>query len=315
MIDEALISIKAGNGGDGCVSFLRAKYLPRGGPDGGDGGSGGDIVIAGARQLETLSEFMHKKSYFAPNGQPGQGARKTGRDGADLVIKVPLGTVVKTAQQSWEFTQDGQTQLICRGGKGGLGNVHFATPTNRAPREKTSGERTEPIEAHLSLWLHPDIVLIGLPNAGKSTLLAALTNAHPKIADYPFTTTEITSGTTPDKPKLLMTELPPITAGAHAGKGIGNRFLKHAQNARLLVFVLDATQEHKKALKILEDQVNRFDPTLLEKPKLVVLTKSDLLEGRPPVLKGAVLVSAHTKNGIPTLQRAIAVAIKNLSGS
>src|SRR3989338_5833560 len=244
-IDEAQIFVKAGDGGNGCVSFRREKYVPRGGPNGGDGGRGGHIIFQADASLTTLYDFKYRKHFRAPRGEHGEGKDCYGKAGGDLTIRVPLGTVVKetaTSETLLEFDQPGQSVIVAQGGKGGRGNMHFATATNQAPRKAEKGTAGEEKTLHLELKLLADVGLIGFPNAGKSPLLAAVTKARPKIADYPFTTkTPVLGVASYQGRSFTVADLPGLIEGASAGAGLGIKFLKHIARTQLLFHVVDIT--------------------------------------------------------------------------
>ncbi len=281
-VDSAKISVQAGDGGRGCVSFRREKFVPKGGPDGGDGGRGGHVYLHANKQLATLLDFKYKKSYAAERGAHGLGARKTGRDGADIVIGVPCGTVVRNAQTGevmCDMTEDGQEVMIAKGGRGGWGNQHFATATRQAPRFAQPGEPGEAFELEMELKLMADVGLVGFPNAGKSTLISVLSAARPKIADYPFTTLVPNLGIVryEEYKSFVMADIPGIIEGAAEGRGLGLQFLRHIERTRVLVIMVssdspDIAAEYATLLKELE----KFEPTLLDKPRLAVITKTDI---------------------------------------
>lgn len=281
-VDSARISVKAGDGGRGCVSFRREKFVPKGGPDGGDGGRGGHVWLRANRQLATLLDFKYRKSYIADRGAQGLGARKTGKDGGDVVIGVPCGTVVRNAETGevmCDMVDDGQEVLIAKGGRGGWGNQHFATATRQAPRFAQPGEKGEEFELEMELKLMADVGLVGFPNAGKSTLISVLSAARPKIADYPFTTLVPNLGIVryEDYKSFVMADIPGIIEGAAEGRGLGIQFLRHIERTKTLVIMIssdspDIAGEYATLLKELE----KFDPVLLSKPRLVVITKMDI---------------------------------------
>jgi GTP-binding protein len=281
-IDQAKIVVIAGNGGNGVVSFRREKYIPKGGPDGGDGGKGGDVVLRADPNLHTLLDFHFKNKFKAQSGKHGQGAKKTGRSGQDVVIRVPPGTVVRDLESN-EVVADliaaDQQVVVARGGRGGRGNAHFATPTKQAPRQAEPGEAGECRQLRLELKLIADVGLVGLPNAGKSTLLSRLTAARPKIADYPFTTLAPNLGIVhyQEGHSFVMADIPGLIEGAHQGKGLGLDFLRHIERTKVLAFVIDHTSENvAQEYEVLRNELHSFNPELLKKPGLVVLTKMDL---------------------------------------
>lgn len=317
-VDLARIHVIAGSGGRGVVSFRREKYVPKGGPDGGDGGHGGNVWLEVNPHMRTLLDFREQPKHLAPSGRPGSGNNRTGRDGEELIVKVPSGTVVKDGE-SGEIVADlvrpGERFLAAKGGRGGRGNARFATPTHQAPRRADPGEAGEERWLELELKLIADVGLVGLPNAGKSTLLSRITRARPKIADYPFTTLEPNLGIVQldiDR-TFVVADLPGLIEGAHAGRGLGHQFLRHVERTRVLAFLLDASAEEAAGtLALLEREVAGYSLTLAEKPRLVVLTKSDLLppEQRPTAaaragLPQAYLLSAHSGEGLRELLEAL----------
>jgi len=284
-LDDAVITAKSGDGGHGCVSFLRERFRPRGGPDGGDGGDGGDIIVKATNQLQTLSHFRSKPHFKASNGQPGRGKNQSGKRGSDLVLKLPVGTLVKdeeTGRQLADLIHDQEEIVLISGGKGGKGNQHFATATRRTPRMAQEGQPGQEISLRLSLKFLADIGLIGLPNAGKSTLLSRLTTARPKIDSYPFTTLTPNLGVLNlrEHKHLTIADIPGLIEGAGQGRGLGHRFLKHIERTKLLVHLLDITYRSEK--DILEDfhtlrnEMTAFNHKLLEKPQMVLINKIDL---------------------------------------
>ena len=243
-VDEASIRIEAGDGGNGCLSFRREKFIPRGGPDGGDGGHGGSVRLIGQPALNTLADFRHRRLFRAARGHDGSGRNRTGRSGEDLLIEVPIGTIVRdasTLELIGEVTTEGEALLVARGGKGGLGNARFKSSTNRAPRRTTPGKSGERRELLLELQVLADVGLLGLPNAGKSTLLRAVSDARPKVADYPFTTLHPQLGVVWVEPhrSFVIADIPGLIEGAASGAGLGIRFLKHLQRTRLLLHMVD----------------------------------------------------------------------------
>ncbi len=283
-IDEASVSVQSGNGGPGCVSFRREKFIPRGGPDGGDGGKGGDVIFTACAGRRTLYPFRFKRLLQAENGQPGQGVGKTGRKGRELLVELPPGTLVIDAE-SGDLIKDlalaGDRFIVARGGRGGKGNAHFKTSTHRTPRFAQPGEPGQTLAIRLELKLLADVGIVGLPNAGKSTLIAAISAARPKIADYPFTTLVPSLGVvqTVAEP-FVVADIPGLIEGAHQGAGLGIRFLRHVERTRLLVHLIDAaaidSDAPLKPLEIINNELHRHSTTLAEKRQIVVLNKMDL---------------------------------------
>lgn len=280
-LDEVEILVRSGKGGDGIVHFHREKYVPRGGPDGGDGGKGGDVILEVDPHLNTLWPFRHKKRFIAEDGRPGGPNNMFGRAGEDLILKVPPGTVVYDAESGLllgDLTQPGQRLVVCRGGRGGRGNSRFATPTHQAPRTAEKGEPGEEKRLRLELKLLADIGIIGVPNAGKSTLLAALTNARPKIAPYPFTTLEPNLGVAAldEYHSVVLADIPGLIEGAHLGLGLGYEFLRHIQRTRVLIHLLDGLSTDPLAdYSQINSELAYFDPKLAQKPQVVALNKMD----------------------------------------
>ena len=278
-IDEAKIYVKAGDGGRGCVAFLREKYRPRGGPAGGNGGKGGDVIIRVNPKMRTLLDFYYRHHLRAENGRPGQGKNKHGRNGKDLIIEVPPGTMVYDAETGELICDliDGEF-VVARGGRGGRGNAAFATSTNQTPDYAEPGEPGEERMLRLELRLIADVGLVGLPNAGKSTLISRLTKARPKIADYPFTTKEPLLGIAElgrDK-RLVIADIPGLIEGAHKGRGMGIKFLKHIARTKVLVFVIDINEKPDKAFQDLLSELGHFEQSLLRKPRIIALNKIDI---------------------------------------
>jgi len=281
-IDETKVYVRAGKGGDGAIAFLREKYRPFGGPAGGDGGRGGDVILEVDEGLLTLLDFKYKPRLIAGNGEPGRGKHQYGSAGRDLVVRVPPGTLAfdeETGQLLADLVMPGSRAVIARGGAGGRGNMHFASPTRRAPRIATPGTAGEQRTVRLELRLVADVGLVGLPNAGKSTLLAALTAAHPKIAPYPFTTLTPNIGRvmTASGESFTIADIPGLIEGAHLGHGLGIRFLRHLSRTSILVYVLDASGDAGKDFAIVRDEIGAFDAALLERPALIALNKLDLV--------------------------------------
>ena len=283
-IDYAEIEIKAGNGGDGAVTFRREKYVPKGGPSGGNGGKGGDIIIEAHHNLSTLLDFRYKKNYKAQNGEPGSNSLKDGKSGKDIIIKVPVGTLIKNASTGKiisDLDEDKKRIIAAKGGKGGKGNSNFATPTNQAPRYAEDGKPGELNKIILELKLIADVGLVGFPNAGKSTLISVVSAAKPKIADYPFTTLEPVLGIVKykDYQSFTIADIPGIIEGAHEGKGLGHKFLRHIERTKILLFLIDITSEdYQKFFDILNKELNNYSKVLSGKKKIVALSKADLLE-------------------------------------
>lgn len=290
-IDEAKILVKAGKGGRGCVSFRREKFVPKGGPDGGSGGKGGDVYFLASNKLLTLYDFRLKRVYQAENGQPGMGSQKDGRAGKDLVIEVPVGTLIyeiKDEEQGKEvlladLAKNGEKFLIARGGRGGKGNMYFKTPTNQAPRYAQPGLPGEEKRLRLELKLIADVGLLGLPNAGKSTFLSAISAARPKIAPYPFTTLVPNLGVIADDlgRKMVIADIPGLIEGAHLGQGLGHRFLKHVERTRFLVHILsieDVDLDNiAQGFDLINKELEKFDSVLAKKQQIKVINKIDLL--------------------------------------
>ena len=282
--DYVKIYAIAGKGGDGAISFRREKYVAAGGPDGGDGGRGGNVVFAVDPDANTLIDFRFKKKFKANPGSNGSGAKKTGKTADNLVIKVPIGTVIKDANTNEvlaDLSKPGQEEVILRGGRGGLGNTHFATSTRQAPRFAQDGEPGEEKELILELKMLADVGLLGFPNAGKSTLLSTLSSARPKIANYPFTTLEPSLGIVAyhDHKSFVMADSPGIIEGASSGKGLGLRFLRHIERNSLLLFMVPGdTEDIKHEYEVLLNELQQFNPEMLDKHRVLAVTKSDLLD-------------------------------------
>ncbi len=283
-IDQATIRVKAGNGGKGAVSFRREKYVPKGGPDGGSGGNGGNVVVRADRQLGTLLDFRYRRIYRAEDGEAGRSKNQDGKWGKDLVLKVPCGTLVKDASENTvlaDLVHHGDGVVIARGGKGGRGNTHFATPTNQAPRIAEPGTQGEGREVLLELKLLADVGLVGFPNAGKSTLISVISAARPKIADYLFTTLVPNLGImrVEEGRSFTVADIPGLIEGAHEGKGLGHQFLRHIERTKALVFLIEATaQDPRGQYKVLLNELKLFNPALTKKPRIIALTKIDLLD-------------------------------------
>ena len=314
MYDWARIYVKAGDGGNGAITFRREKYVPRGGPDGGDGGTGGSVYLTVSQRVRTLLDCREQPRYLAENGRAGSGNQRSGKDGADLEVPVPAGTVVRDAS-SGEVIADlvhaGERFLVARGGRGGRGNRRFATPTHQAPRHADPGEAGEERWLELELKLIADVGFVGPPNAGKSTLLARVSRARPRIADYPFTTLEPHLGIVvlDEERQFVAADLPGLIEGAHRGRGLGLQFLRHVERTRALAVLVDASGEEPGAeLAAVERELSQYSEALLAKPRITVLTKLDLL---PPERRAtaaaeagmpdAQAISAHSGEGVPAL--------------
>jgi len=320
-IDEVSIEVRAGNGGAGCVSFRREKYIPKGGPNGGDGGRGGHVILIASTRKNTLQELYLKKHLFARNGQPGMGSDRHGRNGEDLVIEVPVGTSVKNEAGGLlaDLDHEGVRYILARGGNGGFGNAHFATSTNRAPRYAQQGEIGEEGRRILELKVMADVGLVGLPNAGKSTLLSRISNAHPKVADYPFTTLKPVLGEvfTDDADAYVVADIPGLIEGAHEGKGLGFRFLRHVERTKLLLHLVDAASleaDIGAQVCAVETELKGYGEAVWEKPRMLVVNKIDALtpEMLDRVRRQAertglpvYFISAVTGEGIQVLLRAV----------
>lgn len=319
-IDEARIYVKAGDGGNGCISFRREKFVPKGGPDGGNGGRGGSVIIRADRQLNTLLDFKYKRHYRAERGEHGRGKNQEGKSGKDEALKVPCGTLIKEANTGKviaDLVQHGDELVIARGGRGGKGNAEFATSTNQAPRIAEPGTKGEERELLLELKLLADVGLVGLPNSGKSTLISVISAARPKIADYPFTTLTPNLGIVyvAEGKTFTVADIPGLIEGAHKGKGLGVQFLRHIERTKVLVFLVDSTSENpKKDFRVLTHELNAFDPALLKKPSMVALTKKDIVdEKRMKKLKMISfgrkipihIISAVTRMGVDNLIREV----------
>ena len=316
--DEAFITVQSGDGGRGCVSFRREKFIPRGGPDGGDGGKGGDVILKSSSHRRTLYPFRFKRQFKAKNGGHGQGKQKAGRKGADLIIEIPPGTLIideETNEIIKDFTKPDDTHIIAQGGRGGQGNSRFKSSTNRAPRFAQPGEPGQFLKLKLELKLLADVGLIGLPNAGKSTLISVISSATPKIADYPFTTLTPTLGVVSagSGEPFVVADIPGLIEGAHTGVGLGTRFLRHVERTRVLVHLIDASIINPLNPLAEYETINRelasYSPQLLKKPQIVVLNKMDLSGTKEAVnaFKAAakdrevLQISAATRKGVQKL--------------
>ena len=282
-LDQAKIYIKAGNGGSGSASFRREKFIEFGGPDGGDGGDGGSIIVQSDRNLNTLIDFRYVQHFKAQHGRNGSKRKRTGANGEDLILKVPVGTQIFEEDNNtliYDFTKNKEKYLVASGGKGGLGNVRFKSSTNRAPKKKTNGRLGEEFWIWLQLKVIADIGIIGKPNAGKSSLLAALTRAKPKIANYPFTTINPNLGVTYyDKRELTLADIPGLIEGAHKGTGLGDKFLRHIERCKVLLHLIDLSEDNLvKSYKQIVNELVSYDKKLSDKKEIIFFNKSDLFE-------------------------------------
>ena len=312
-IDRVVVRVEAGTGGSGCTSFRREHRVPMGGPDGGDGGRGGDIIIRGDSNLTTLLDYTYRDRWQAERGEHGMGSNKTGRSGADVILPVPPGTIVRdmeTGELVAEIVEHGEERIIAKGGRGGKGNAFFATATHQSPREWQPGEEGQIRTLELELKLIADVGLVGEPNAGKSTLLSVISAARPKIADYPFTTLSPNLGVVQltDSRTFVVADIPGIIEGAHEGKGLGLQFLRHIERTRLLAFMLPVDEmDWQEGYDRLRREVAQYSRELAAKPHCVVFTKMDLLgDDDPPPLEapdafGIFAISAAGRTGLDTL--------------
>ncbi len=286
-IDEAIIRVQAGRGGDGCASFRREKFIPKGGPDGGDGGRGGSIYAVADRNVNTLVDYRYQRVHKARNGEPGRGSDQYGAGAPDVILRMPVGTVITdlaTGQVIADLTHDGQRALLARGGQGGLGNLHFKSSTNRAPRQFTRGEPGEERELKLELKVLADVGLLGMPNAGKSTFIRAVSAARPKVADYPFTTLHPNLGVVrvDVNRSFVIADIPGLIEGAAEGLGLGHQFLRHLARTRLLLHIvdiapLDPGADPVREARAIVEELRKYDQGLYEKPRWLVLNKIDMI--------------------------------------
>ncbi len=330
-IDYARLKVVSGAGGAGCVSFRREKYVPRGGPDGGDGGWGGNVVVRADRNVHTLIDQRYRKNYPAESGRPGSGKRRTGRNGKDRVIPVPCGTLVRdeeTGKVLADLTEDGASVVVARGGRGGKGNAHFASSTHQTPRFSQPGEMGETRRIVLELKLLADVGLVGLPNAGKSTFLSRVSSARPKIADYPFTTLTPHLGTVEVDSAVVfvVADIPGLIRGAHSGSGLGDIFLRHVERCRVLLYLVDVSaagpSDPVAAVLTLREELRQYNPSLLQKATILAATKIDALqeEERLAPLKSFcagegfpfLAISSVTGEGIETLLRKLSSMVIRL---
>jgi len=328
-IDYSVIDVTAGNGGDGAVAFRREKFVPKGGPAGGNGGRGGSVIIEAHHNLNTLLDFRYKKKYKAENGEMGGNSLKDGKSGKDIIIKVPLGTVVKefkTNQVLFDLNEETKRVVLAKGGKGGKGNSNFATATNQTPRYSEDGKPGEHKKVILELKLIADVGLVGFPNAGKSTLISTISAARPKIADYPFTTLEPNLGIVKyrEYDSFTVADIPGIIEGAHKGKGLGHQFLRHIERTKIMLFLIDITSEdYEKDYEILHCELKNYSPMLIEKKILVSLSKADLADDEKMKevseleigkdKKAPLVFSSVTNNGIKEMLDTMWNALKDSS--
>jgi GTP-binding protein len=337
-VDEAKIYVKAGDGGNGCVAFRREKFVPRGGPSGGDGGTGGSIILEANPHDNTLLRYRYNREFRADRGRHGEGSNCTGHSGDDSILQVPIGTVVfdaTTGERLADLTTPGQRIVVARGGRGGRGNQHFAKPWHQAPRESEEGQQGEERHLRLELKLLADVGLVGFPNVGKSTLISRISAAHPKIADYPFTTLEPHLGVvSADRSSgrevgrtFVVADLPGLIEGAHEGAGLGTRFLKHVERTRLIAHLVDASDASERDpirdFEIICGELAAFSPDLAAKPMIVVATKLDATTDRTRLDRLAAFcaeqrlefhaISSATGEGIPALVRGMADALDRLA--
>ena len=333
-IDEAKVRVKAGDGGNGCMAFRREKFVPRGGPSGGDGGKGGDVVMESSERHNTLVHFRFNPEHKAERGRHGEGSNKTGRDGGDVVLKVPVGTIVyddESGEKAFEFTKADQKFVIARGGRGGRGNARFATSVHQAPREHEAGRPGEEHVYRLELKLLADVGLVGYPNVGKSTLISRISSARPKIADYPFTTLEpnlgvVVVGDARDEVSFVVADIPGLIEGAHTGAGLGTQFLRHVERTRLLVHLVDVSDASGRAdvvkdVEVIMGELASFGAHLEDKPMIMVASKIDVANkdklaklkrySKKHKLK-LYEISAVTGKGIEELKYAIAEEVQAL---
>jgi len=325
-LDEAKVYIRSGDGGNGCVSFRREKFIEFGGPNGGDGGTGGDVVAVAVEGLNTLIDYRYQQHFKAKRGGNGMGKDRAGANGADAVLKVPVGTQVFEEDGETllaDLTAPGQHVVLAKGGNGGFGNAHFKSSTNRAPRHANPGQPGEERTIRLRLKLIADAGLVGLPNAGKSTFLAAVSAAKPKIADYPFTTLHPQLGVVRiDEAEFVLADIPGLIEGAHAGAGLGDRFLGHVERCRVLLHLVDGTGDDAgKAYRLVRAELEAYAHDLADKPEIVALTKADALTDEQIAAQTArlaraagqtpLVLSAHSGRGVAeTMRRVLAVIVR-----
>ena len=320
-IDFTQIDISAGNGGSGAVSFRREKFIPKGGPDGGDGGRGGHVIFKVDTNLHTLQDIRYRRRYKAENGHPGRGSNKTGKNGKDVVILVPAGSVIRKKGSKdiiIDLTVNGQNYIICNGGQGGKGNARFKTSTKQAPRKAQPGVEGESGIFEIELKVLADVGLVGLPNAGKSTLLSSISSAKPKVADYPFTTLKPNLGIVKygEYESFVMADIPGLIKGASLGKGLGHQFLRHIERNRIHIYLIDCMEENPYDIYItLKNELKNFNKDLIKKPSLICCTKSDLKQELSPQWNNfndkIYDISSFTKEGIDELILSIVEVLKS----
>lgn len=324
-VDEAKFYVKAGDGGNGCVSFRREKYVPKGGPNGGDGGKGGDVIVVAKASLNSLLDFKFRSHFKAERGEHGKGKDMHGRGGQDCIVEVPVGSIIKDAVDDRilvDLSEDGQSYLVATGGEGGMGNPHFASGTNRTPRIATNGKPGDEFWLKIELKLIADVGLVGLPNAGKSTLLSKLSAANPKIAPYPFTTLEPQLGVLHYKyyPPCIIADIPGLVEGAHQGVGLGHTFLRHVERTKILLHVIDmADEEVLENYEVIAKELHLYKDELADRMQILVLNKCDLMipeiekelieyfQMRSPLV---LTVSAETGEGVEKLKETIVTTLE-----
>ena len=322
-IDYTVIELQAGNGGSGCISFRREKYIPKGGPDGGNGGKGGSVCVIADKNIHTLQDVRYNRIYKAKNGQQGSSNSKTGKDGDDIIIRVPVGTIIKnnkTKEVVADFIDEDQNEIICSGGIGGRGNINYKSSTRQSPRFAQKGIDGQRGIFELELKVLADVGLVGLPNAGKSTLLSVLSKARPKIADYPFTTLDPHLGIIKyeEFKSFIMADIPGLIEGASSGKGLGHKFLKHIERNRLLLFMIESSDPNPmETFETLKNELSSFNKSLLLKPVMLIRTKSDLdcdinNSSWTSIPEYLTDISSVTNFGIKTLIEAIAKKLSTI---
>ena len=320
-IDFTQIDISAGNGGSGAVSFRREKFIPKGGPDGGDGGRGGHVIFKVDTNLHTLQDIRYRRRYKAENGHPGRGSNKTGKNGKDVVILVPAGSVIRKKGSKdiiIDLTVNGQNYIICNGGQGGKGNARFKTSTKQAPRKAQPGVEGESGIFEIELKVLADVGLVGLPNAGKSTLLSSISSARPKVADYPFTTLKPNLGIVKygEYESFVMADIPGLIEGASLGKGLGHQFLRHIERNRIHIYLIDCMEDNPYDVYItLKNELKNFNEDLIKKPSLICRTKSDLKQELSPQWSNfnekIYDISSLTKEGVDQLIHSLVEVLNN----